>query len=56
LVAGPVSVLVAGHKTGDLYYVKRLPGGPDAAGGARNTNGAIVYAANVGYSNARWTT
>ena len=26
LVAGPVSVLVAGHKTGDVYYTKRLPG------------------------------
>src|SRR6476659_5038302 len=24
LVAGPVSVLVAGHQTGDVYYVKRL--------------------------------
>ena len=30
LVAGPVSVLVAGHQTGDVYYTKRLPGGPDA--------------------------
>src|ERR1035437_1554197 len=29
LVAGPVSVLVAGHKTGDVYYIKRLPGGTD---------------------------
>ena len=35
LVPGPVSVLVAGHKTGDVYYTKRS-GGP-----------AIVYAANV---------
>ena len=35
LVTGPVSVLVAGHKTGDVYYTKRA-GGP-----------AIVYAANV---------
>ena len=25
LVAGPVSVLVAGHKTGDVYYTKRAP-------------------------------
>ncbi|MEO8369417.1 MAG: oligogalacturonate lyase family protein [Candidatus Solibacter sp.] len=47
LVAGPVSVLVAGHKTGDVYYVKRLPAAGDAAGGARNTTGAIVYAANA---------
>ena len=47
LVAGPVSVLVAGHQTGDVYYTKRLPGGPDAAAGGRNTNGAIVYATNV---------
>src|SRR5450432_2697016 len=44
LVAGPVSVLVAGRKTGDIYYTKRLPGGQ---AGGRNTNGAIVYAANV---------
>src|ERR1700733_13098952 len=27
LVSGPVSVLVAGHKTGDIYYTKRMPGG-----------------------------
>ena len=53
LVAGPVSVLVAGHQTGDVYYVKRLPGGPGAAAGARNTNGAIVYAANVDTGAAR---
>src|SRR3954447_4942218 len=26
LVPGPVSVLVAGHKSGDIYYVKRLAG------------------------------
>src|SRR5437763_4273463 len=31
LVAGPVSVLVAGHKTGDVYYTKR-----------GNASGAIV--------------
>ena len=40
-------MLVAGHQTGDVYYTKRLPGGPDAAAGGRNTNGAIVYATNV---------
>jgi oligogalacturonide lyase len=47
LVAGPVSVLVAGHKTGDVYYTKRVPGGQAGAVGGRNTNGAIVYATNV---------
>jgi len=40
LVAGPVSVLVAGHKTGDVYYTRRVQGEGGAAG-------AIVYAANV---------
>lgn len=35
LVAGRVFVLVAGHKTGDVYYTKRSDGG------------SIVYAANV---------
>src|SRR3954454_13367589 len=37
LVAGPVSVLVAGHRTGDVYYTKR----------AQGAGGATVYAANV---------
>ena len=41
LVAGPVSVLVAGHKSGDVYYTKRAGGG-----GGRNS-AAIVYATNV---------
>jgi oligogalacturonide lyase len=36
LVAGPVSVLVAGRKTGDVYFTRRAEGG------------ATVYAANVG--------
>src|SRR3954452_20641304 len=36
LVPGPVSVLVAGHKSGDVYYTKR-----------GNSAGATVYAANV---------
>jgi oligogalacturonide lyase len=36
LVAGPVSVIMAGHKTGDVYYTKRAQGGP-----------ATVFAANV---------
>ena len=40
LVTGPVSVLVAGHKTGDVYYTKRQAG-------ARNAVETIVYAANV---------
>ena len=44
LVAGPVSVLVAGHKTGDVYYTRRAPGG---AAGGRNASAAIVYATNV---------
>jgi len=39
LVAGPVSVLVAGHKTGDVYYTKRAPGG--------QAGGATVCATNV---------
>ncbi|MES1256898.1 MAG: oligogalacturonate lyase family protein [Acidobacteriota bacterium] len=34
LVAGPVSVLVAGHKSGDVYYTKRAAG-------------TIVFATNV---------
>jgi oligogalacturonide lyase len=46
LVTGPVSVLVAGHKTGDVYYTKRAPGGPDAGTGGRNT-GVTVFATNV---------
>jgi oligogalacturonide lyase len=40
LVAGPVSVLVAGHKTGDVYYTRR-------AEGADAGSGSIVYAAKV---------
>src|SRR3978361_1265019 len=34
LVHGRVSVLVAGHKSGDVYYTKR------------DTNASVVYAAN----------
>src|ERR1035438_7594566 len=37
LVAGPVSVLVAGHHTGDVYSTKRLPGGQAGPSGGRNT-------------------
>lgn len=40
LVAGPVSVLVAGHRSGDVYYLKRAPAGPAPSG-------ATVYATNV---------
>ena len=42
LVAGPVSVLVTGHKTGDVYYTKRLPSGEGGGRGA-----AIVFAADA---------
>ena len=47
LVGGPVSVLVAGRKTGDVYYTKRPPTGLASVAGARNSSGAIVYATNV---------
>jgi oligogalacturonide lyase len=52
LVSGPVSVLVAGHKTGDVYYTKRMPGSQIGAGGS-NSIGAIVYATNVDTGAAR---
>jgi oligogalacturonide lyase len=39
LVAGPVSVLVTGRKTGDVYYTKRLSGSGAAP--------SAVFAANV---------
>src|SRR3954451_18766407 len=42
LVAGPVSVLLAGHKSGDVYYTKRLAGD-----GGRNSAATVVYATNV---------
>ena len=47
MVAGPVSVLAAGHKTGNVYYTKRVPGGQASAAAGPNSNGSIVYAANV---------
>ena len=47
LVAGPVSVLVTGHKTGDVYYTRRPAGGRAGAAGGRNSDGATVYATNV---------
>ena len=40
LVPGPVSVLVAGHKSGDVYFTKR--------GAGRDGSGATMYAANAG--------
>src|SRR6185437_16460326 len=44
LVPGPVSVLVAGHKSGDVYYTRR----EGAPGGGRGFGGpATVYATNV---------
>jgi oligogalacturonide lyase len=46
LVSGPVSVLVAGRKSGDVYYTKRAGGGRNATAGERNS-GVIVYATNV---------
>ena len=43
LVAGPVSVLVAGRKTGDVYFTRR-PGGRGAGPSAGES---VVYAANI---------
>jgi len=40
-------VLVAGHRTGDVYYTKRPAGGRAGAAGGRNSDGATVYATNV---------
>ncbi|HEY2013384.1 MAG TPA: oligogalacturonate lyase, partial [Bryobacteraceae bacterium] len=36
LVAGPVTVLVAGHRSGDVYYTKRAGGSQQARGAGRN--------------------
>ena len=47
LVAGPVSVLTAGRKTGAVYYTKRAPRGQTRVGAEPNSNGAIVFATNV---------
>jgi oligogalacturonide lyase len=41
LVAGPVAVLVAGHKTGDVYYTRR------SQGGGRGSSPSVMYATNV---------
>ena len=45
LVQGAVSVLVAGRKTGDVYYTKR-EGAANGPGG-RNGSGTTVYATNI---------
>jgi oligogalacturonide lyase len=47
LVEGPVSVLVAGHKTGDVYYTKREAGGASEARGGRGSTPSTVFATNV---------
>jgi oligogalacturonide lyase len=50
LVPGRVNVLVTGHKTGDVYFTKPVPGADGTAapdGGMRNPNGLMVYAANA---------
>lgn len=46
LVPGPVSALMTGHKTGDIYYTKRAGrGGAGAA--AAESMGGVVYATSV---------
>lgn len=45
LVPGPVSVLVAGRKTGDVYYTKRETRGQTADG--RSSTESTVFATNV---------
>jgi oligogalacturonide lyase len=48
LVPGRVSVLVTGHKTGDVYYIQRGRNDVVNSDGSRaSPTGAIVYAANV---------
>src|SRR5215471_7111169 len=44
LVPGPVSVLVTGHKSGDVYYTKREGG---ARGGRGQGGEATIFATNV---------
>src|ERR1700736_4269786 len=46
LVAGPVSVLVAGHKSGDVYYTKRSPSADGADQGRRSNAPSTVFATN----------
>jgi oligogalacturonide lyase len=48
LVAGPVSVLMTGHKTGDIYYTKRAARPAAGADGAAvESIGGTVYATSV---------
>jgi oligogalacturonide lyase len=47
LVEGPVSLIMAGHKTGDVYYTKREGGGGRGAGGPGRGGPATIYATNV---------
>jgi len=42
-----VSVLVAGRKSGDVYYSKRTGQAEAARAGGRNASPATVYATNV---------
>ena len=49
LVAGPVSVLVAGHKTGDVYYTKRRGDGGRGPAGRSSTRPMWIPALR-----ARW--
>jgi oligogalacturonide lyase len=54
LVAGPVNVLVAGRKTGDVYYTKRTSREVTRADGTRETViEAVVYAAEVATGRTR---
>ncbi|HWA08394.1 MAG TPA: oligogalacturonate lyase family protein [Opitutaceae bacterium] len=47
LVPGPVSVLMTGHKTGDIYYTKRAARGGGAGDAPAESLGGTVYATSV---------
>ena len=48
VVAGEVRVIVAGHKTGDVYFLKRVAHETTTADGTKQTaNEAWIYAVNV---------
>ena len=54
IVAGPVSVLVTGRKTGDVYYMKRTSREVTKADGTKETvNETVVYAAEVNTGKTR---
>jgi oligogalacturonide lyase len=54
IVDGPVSVLVTGRKTGDVYYMKRASREVTKADGTKETvNEAVVYAAEVNTGKTR---